>query len=142
MLTMTSGRTTRMATVKAGIALAFAIGATLAAAGCDGGGSPRAAMINVVNGTHSDATIAWQSDGPLGLPFFGSSGTDPIAGCGSYGRSFGPGRTSVAISENGRSLTVVMEGSDENPVAKAVLISGNGEVVEVEPGALPSVPCG
>ena len=136
-----SGRAIRIPTarrIRLAVSL-FALG--ILALGCDTGTSPRAATLTVVNDNTADASLSWQSPGLLGTPLLAPTGTDPIAGCQTHIRRFGPGLNAATVMSGGQSLSLTLEASDAAPATKAVLISSTGSISEVDPSALPTVSC-
>ena len=109
---------------------------------CATGGPPHEVQLTVSNASTYSATVHWVSPGLFGLPFFESTGEQPLSGCSVYITAFGPGQHTVTIAANGNSLDLSLDGVSGSERQTYVLIDGSGHLAEVDLAALPTTGCG
>jgi hypothetical protein len=111
------------------------------AVGCGpGGGPPTNMTVRIANERAQTAEMAWQSGGLFGTSLLASTGTDQIAGCSIYTRSFDSRSTTVTISVADLSLRVNL-GSTPDFGAERDFLIGLQDISEIDPAALPANPC-
>lgn len=103
-------------------------------------------VMQIVNLSSTAATVDWQTDGLLGTPLLGSSGTAPIPACQAYTPSLehGSSHRVTIVSANGTwSLAFVAPGDESGDAIVWVVIDPVGSVGQVASATIPAGPyCG
>jgi hypothetical protein len=108
---------------------------------CAGGGAPDNATVQVSNRRAEQASFSWRSAGLFGNTMFPDTGTDAIAGCAIYVRSFGSGHQEATVSLGEESLELVMDPKPTDELERYVVIDADGSITEVDAAAMPAEPC-
>ncbi len=109
--------------------------------GCTTGGAPHNGFVQVANERPEQASFSWRSAGLLGNMLLPSTGTDPIAGCSVYMRSFGTGEQEVTVTLGDNSWSLAFQPGPTDELWHYVVISGDGTISEVGQANMPSEPC-
>lgn len=103
-------------------------------------------VMQIVNLSTTGATIDWQTDGLLGTPLLGSSGTAPIPACEAYAPPLEPGsshRVTVVSATGSWSLAFVAPRDESGDGIVWVVIGRDGSIEQVASATIPAGPhCG
>ena len=110
-------------------------------AGCIGGGTPYNAVVQVANERAEQASFSWRSAGLFGNTLLPDTGTDPIAGCAIYIRSFGAGHQEATVSLGDQSLRLTLDPTSTDELQRFVVIDPSGAISEVTQASMPAAPC-
>lgn len=103
-------------------------------------------VMQIVNFSSTTATVDWQTDGLLGTPLLGSSGTAPIPACQAYTPSLEYGsfhRITIVSANEIWSLAFVASGGESGAGIVWVVIGPDGSIEQVASATIPAGPdCG